>query len=145
MNKTVLITGASRGIGACTARVFAKNGYNVIINKMLENCDVELNVDYLKEKEKYDSLADKVLYTGMIDEYFNYSLGNLDPEIYLSYPSTDNCFKILETVLGLSPDIILILTSCSLKYSKVSLAFFLTLSFSTINPTISLVFLLYLC
>ena len=32
MNKTVLITGASRGIGACTARVFAKNGYNVIIN-----------------------------------------------------------------------------------------------------------------
>ena len=53
-------------------------GYNVIINKMLENCDVELNVDYLKEKEKYHSLADIVLYTGMIDEYFNYSLGNLD-------------------------------------------------------------------
>ena len=45
---------------------------------MLENCDIELNVDYLKEKEKYNSLADKVLYTGMIDEYFNYSLGNLD-------------------------------------------------------------------
>jgi len=53
-------------------------GYNVIINKMLENCDVELNVDYLKEKEKYDALANKVLYTGMLDEYFNYSLGNLD-------------------------------------------------------------------
>lgn len=32
MNKTVLITGASRGIGAYTARVFAQNGYNVIIN-----------------------------------------------------------------------------------------------------------------
>lgn len=32
MNKTVLITGASRGIGACTAKVFAQNGYNVIIN-----------------------------------------------------------------------------------------------------------------
>lgn len=32
MNKTVLITGSSRGIGACTARVFAQNGYNVIIN-----------------------------------------------------------------------------------------------------------------
>ena len=53
-------------------------GYNKIIEKMLENCDIELNVDYLKEKEKYNSLADKVLYTGMIDEYFNYSLGNLD-------------------------------------------------------------------
>ena len=53
-------------------------GYNKIIEKMLENCDVELGIDYLKEKEKYNSLANKVLYTGMIDEYFNYSLGNLD-------------------------------------------------------------------
>ena len=53
-------------------------GYNVIIEKMLEHCDVKLNVDYLKEKEKYNALADKILYTGMIDEYFNYQLGNLE-------------------------------------------------------------------
>lgn len=53
-------------------------GYNVIIEKMLENCDVKLNVDYLKEKEKYNALADKILYTGMIDEYFAYQLGNLE-------------------------------------------------------------------
>lgn len=53
-------------------------GYNKIIEKMLENSDVELNVDYLKNKEKYNVLADKILYTGMIDEYFDYKLGNLD-------------------------------------------------------------------
>ncbi len=53
-------------------------GYNVIIEKMLENADVELGVDYLKNKEKYSNLADKILYTGMIDEYFNYKLGNLE-------------------------------------------------------------------
>jgi len=53
-------------------------GYNKIIEKMLENCDIELEVDYLQNKEKYNQLADKVLYTGMIDEYFNYSLGNLE-------------------------------------------------------------------
>ena len=53
-------------------------GYNVIIEKMLENCDVELGVDYLKEKEKYDKLANRVLFTGMIDEYYNYKLGNLE-------------------------------------------------------------------
>lgn len=53
-------------------------GYNIIIEKMLENCDVELNVDYLKSKEKYDNLANKVLYTGAIDEYFNYILGKLE-------------------------------------------------------------------
>lgn len=53
-------------------------GYNKIIDKMLENCDIELGVDYLKDKEKYNELADKVLYTGMIDEYFNYCYGNLE-------------------------------------------------------------------
>ena len=53
-------------------------GYNTIIERMLENCDVKLNVDYLKEKEKYDALGKKVLYTGMIDEYFKYSLGTLE-------------------------------------------------------------------
>ena len=53
-------------------------GYNVIIEKMLENCDVKLGIDYLKNKDEYDKLADKVLYTGMIDEYFDYKLGNLD-------------------------------------------------------------------
>jgi len=53
-------------------------GYNKIIEKMLEGSDVELDVDYLKNKGKYDGLADKILYTGMIDEYFNYSLGNLE-------------------------------------------------------------------
>ena len=53
-------------------------GYNVIIEKMLEGSDVKLGVDYLKEKDKYDSMAKKVLFTGMIDEYFNYNLGNLE-------------------------------------------------------------------
>ena len=53
-------------------------GYNVIIEKMLEGTDVELGVDYLKNKEKYDAMAKKVLFTGMIDEYYNYKLGNLE-------------------------------------------------------------------
>ena len=53
-------------------------GYNVIIEKMLANSDIELGVDYLENKEKYNGLADKILYTGMIDEYFNYEYGNLE-------------------------------------------------------------------
>ena len=47
-------------------------GYNTIIEKMLENSDVELNVDYLKDKDKYNELADRILYTGMIDEFYEY-------------------------------------------------------------------------
>lgn len=53
-------------------------GYNKIIKKMLEKCEVELGVDYLLEKEKYNQLADKVLFTGMIDEFYNYRLGTLE-------------------------------------------------------------------
>lgn len=53
-------------------------GYNKIIEKMLEKCDVELGIDYLKNKEKFNNIAENVLYTGMIDEYFDYKLGNLE-------------------------------------------------------------------
>lgn len=53
-------------------------GYNVIIDAMLEGSDVLCNVDYLKKKDYYDGLGKRVLYTGMIDEYFGYSLGTLE-------------------------------------------------------------------
>ena len=53
-------------------------GYNQIIQKMLKDSTVKLNVDYLKEKDKYDKMASRILYTGMIDEYFDYKLGNLE-------------------------------------------------------------------
>lgn len=53
-------------------------GYNVIIEKLFEGCDVELNQDYLARKEYYDSLGEKVVYTGTIDGYFGYCYGKLE-------------------------------------------------------------------
>ena len=53
-------------------------GYNVIIEKMLEKADIQLGVDYLQNKEKYNELAEKIIYTGMIDEYYDYKYGNLE-------------------------------------------------------------------
>ena len=53
-------------------------GYNVIIEKMLEGIDTEINTDYFKEKERLDSLADKIVFTGMIDEYYDYQFGSLE-------------------------------------------------------------------
>lgn len=53
-------------------------GYTLLVEKMLEGIEVKLNEDYLLEKDYYDSIADKVIYTGPIDEYFNYSLGKLE-------------------------------------------------------------------
>lgn len=52
-------------------------GYTKLIERMLDGVEVRLGVDYLKEKEAYDGLAKKVIYTGAIDEYFAYSLGVL--------------------------------------------------------------------
>jgi UDP-galactopyranose mutase len=45
---------------------------------MLEGIEVRLNEDYLENKEKWDALADKVVYTGPIDAYFHYEYGPLD-------------------------------------------------------------------
>jgi UDP-galactopyranose mutase len=53
-------------------------GYNVLIEKMLENSEVRLSVDYLKSKGELDVLAGKVVFTGMVDEYFNYRFGKLE-------------------------------------------------------------------
>ena len=52
------------------------NGYTKMIEKMYEGCDIELNVDYLKEKDKYS--AKVVVFTGAIDEYYDYRFGELN-------------------------------------------------------------------
>ena len=53
-------------------------GYTKMVANMLDGIEVRLNVDYLADKEALDSLADKVIYTGPIDAYFGYRLGNLE-------------------------------------------------------------------
>ncbi|HDY7821907.1 TPA: UDP-galactopyranose mutase [Vibrio vulnificus] len=54
------------------------NGYTEMIEKMLEGIDVKLNTDFLSNKEYYESITDKVIYTGPIDEYFDTKLGKLE-------------------------------------------------------------------
>ena len=53
-------------------------GYTSMIESMIEGIDVQLNIDYLKDKEKWNNIADKVVYTGAIDAYFNYKFGVLE-------------------------------------------------------------------
>lgn len=54
------------------------DGYTAIIKKMLDGIEVKLGEDYFSNKEYFDGIADKVLYTGMIDEYYNYCYGELE-------------------------------------------------------------------
>ena len=55
-----------------------EGGYNVLINKLLEGCDVRLGVDYLENREAWNEQANQIVYTGEIDRYFDYRLGHLE-------------------------------------------------------------------
>ena len=53
-------------------------GYTKLVDEMLKGIEVKLNTDFFDNKEKYMKMAKKIIYTGPIDEYFNYSLGELE-------------------------------------------------------------------
>ena len=53
-------------------------GYTKIIEKLLEGIEVQLNSDFFDKKEEYMEMVDKVLFTGMIDQYFDYCFGELE-------------------------------------------------------------------
>ncbi len=53
-------------------------GYTKLIENLLDGIEVRLNTDYLANKKELNAIADKVVYTGPIDAYFDYSLGTLE-------------------------------------------------------------------
>lgn len=55
-----------------------EGGYNIIIEKMLKGVDVNLSTDFFKNRDELINLAEKVVFTGMIDEFYNYQLGTLE-------------------------------------------------------------------
>ena len=55
-----------------------KGGYTQIFEKMLENCDVKLEVDFNENRKQYMNMAEKVIYTGTIDSYYDFCYGPLE-------------------------------------------------------------------
>jgi UDP-galactopyranose mutase len=55
-----------------------EGGYNVLVDKLLEGCDVRLGVDYLDNRPAWDAMAKTIVYTGEIDRYFDYCFGRLE-------------------------------------------------------------------
>ena len=53
-------------------------GYTLIIEKMLEGIEVKLNTDFFDEKDKWLNIANKIIFTGMIDQYYDYCYGELE-------------------------------------------------------------------
>ncbi len=54
------------------------NGYTELVEKLLMGIDVKLETNYFDDKEKWDNVAERVLFTGMIDEYYDYCYGQLE-------------------------------------------------------------------
>ena len=52
--------------------------YNALFDILLNDTEISLSTDYIPNKERYEAAADKIIFTGRIDEYFNYSYGPLD-------------------------------------------------------------------
>ena len=55
-----------------------KEGYTKLVSNILKNTNVMTNVDIFKNKEKFLDIADTILFTGKIDEFFNYKFGKLE-------------------------------------------------------------------
>ena len=53
-------------------------GYNKLIDGLLEGVETKVNTDFFEDRKYWESIADKVVYTGAIDEYFDYRLGKLE-------------------------------------------------------------------
>lgn len=53
-------------------------GYTKMVEKLLEGTEVRLNQNFLDNRQQYQELADTIVYTGMVDEYFNYCYGELE-------------------------------------------------------------------
>jgi UDP-galactopyranose mutase len=55
-----------------------KEGYTKLIEKLLEGIEVVTSVNYFEDRQKWDNLADKIVFTGKIDEFYNYKFGKLE-------------------------------------------------------------------
>jgi len=53
-------------------------GYNKLIDGLLEGVDIKLNTDFFDNRQHWEQIANKVLYTGKLDEYFDYRYGKLE-------------------------------------------------------------------
>ena len=66
-------------------------GYTAMVEKMLTGIDVRLNCDYFEHKDELDALADKIVFTGPIDRFYNYCFGELEYRSLRFETETYNC------------------------------------------------------
>ncbi len=87
-------------------------GYTPIFRKLLEGIEVRLDTDYFENREYFDSLAEKTLFTGQIDAYFGYSLGELD------FRSLRFEHKLMEGVSDFQGNAVVNYTEAEIPYTR---------------------------
>ena len=90
-----------------------EGGYTALIERMLEGCDVRLGVDYFDRKEELDALADRIIYTGEIDRYFNYQYG------HLQYRTVTFKTELLEGVENYQGNAVVNYTDAETPYTRI--------------------------
>ena len=87
-------------------------GYTKIFEKLLQGCEVRLETEYFENREYFDGLADKIVYTGQIDAFFNYRFGELD--------FRSLCFehKVLEGVKDFQGNAVVNYTEAEIPYTR---------------------------
>ncbi len=88
-------------------------GYTQIFEKLLEKSDVRLSTDYFANRQYFNSLADKIVYTGSIDAFYNYQFGELD------FRSLRFEHKLLEGVLDYQGNAVINYTDSETPYTRV--------------------------
>lgn len=88
-------------------------GYTYFIEKLLNKSDVFVDTDYLAEKDYFNALAKNVVYTGAIDELFNYRLGKLD------YRSVRFEHKYIDNIDNLQGNAVVNYTESYVPYTRI--------------------------
>jgi UDP-galactopyranose mutase len=88
-------------------------GYTQIFEKLLENIEVKLNVDYLENKNYWDSIADKIIYTGPIDKFYDYKFGELE------YKTTNFEHNYLNDNSNFQGTAVMNFTSSEIPYTRI--------------------------
>lgn len=88
-------------------------GYTKMVEKMLERIEVCLNTDYFENREYFDSIADKIIYTGEIDRYFDYCFGHLE------YRTVSFETELLESVSNYQGNAVVNYTDAETSYTRI--------------------------
>lgn len=87
-------------------------GYTAIFEKLLEGCEVRLATDYFTNRDYFDNLAQKIVFCGQIDAYYNYKFGELD------FRSLRFEHKLLEGVKDFQGNAVINYTEATVPYTR---------------------------